>query len=72
MNAVVGAKLIFVGNSAVHGQSIRGHALFFKDEIDDPIWRELATLLRHQAHPSWELKKVDHKATLSLGKSSDL
>lgn len=72
VNAVVGATFIFVGNSAIYGESNSGNALLFRDEIDDPVWRELATLLRHQAHPSSELKRVDRKASLRLGKSSDL
>ena len=72
LQAVVGTTLMFIGKSAMSGQPVRGTALLFRDEIEAPAWRELATLLRHQEHSSPELKKVDHNASLALGKLSDL
>lgn len=72
VKAVVGTMLMFIGKSAMSGQPVRGTALLFRDEIEDLAWRELATLLRHQEHSSPELKKVDHHASLALGKLSDL
>ena len=45
MNAVVGVKMIFVGKPAIYGESTRGNLLLFRDEIDAPVWREIATLL---------------------------
>jgi len=72
VKAVVGTKIIFVEKSAISGEPVRGSALLFRDEIDPLVWRELATLLRHQVHPSPELIKVDRIASFRLGKSSDL
>ena len=72
VNAVVTSAIIFIGKSPISGQTGSGYALLFRDEIDAPVWREMATLLRHQAHPSPELRKVGQSAALRLGKSSDL
>ena len=70
--AVVGSKVIFVHKAAIYGGSIRGNALLFRDEMTAAIWRELATLLRHQTHASPELKTDHNGASPRLGKSSDL
>lgn len=72
VKAVVATKIIFIGKSAIVGEPVRGNTLLLRDEIEAPVWRELATLLRHQARRSQELKKVDRNAALRLGKSSDL
>ena len=72
VNAVVTSAIIFIGKSPISGQTGSGYALLFRDEIDAPVWREMATLLRHQEHPSLELKKVGQSAALRLGKSSKL
>ena len=72
VNAVVTSAIIFIGKSPISGQAGSGYTLLFRDEIDAPVWREMATLLRHQAHPSLELRKVGQSAALRLGKSSDL
>ena len=72
VNAVVTSAIIFIGKSPISGQAGSGYALLFRDEIDAPVWREMATLLRHPAHPSSELRKVGQSAALRLGKSSDL
>ena len=72
VNAVVTSAIIFIGKSPISGQAGSGYTLLFRDEIDAPVWREMATLLRHQARPSPELKKVGQSAALRLGKSSDL
>ena len=71
-NAVVTSKIIFVANSAIYDASSSSYALLFRDEMEVDVWRELATLLRHQAHPSPELKNVGQVAAYRLGKSSDL
>ena len=72
VNAVVTSAIIFIRKSTISGQTGSGYALLFRDEIDAPVWREMATLLRHQARPSPELKKVGQSAALRLGKSTDL
>ena len=72
VNAVVTSRIIFIANSAICDASARGYALLFRDEMDATVWRSLATLLRHQAHPSAELRKVDQSRAYRLGKSSDL
>ena len=72
VNAVVTSAIIFIRKSPISGQTGSGYALLFRDEIDAPVWREMATLLRHQAHPPLELRKVGQSAALRLGKSSDL
>ena len=72
LNAVVTSAIIFIGKSPISGQAGSGYAVLFRDEIDAPVWREMATLLRHQAHPSPKLRKVGQSAALQLGKSSDL
>ena len=72
VNAVVTSAIIFIGKSPISGQAGSGYTLLFRDEIEAPVWREMATLLRHQVHPSSELRKVGQSAALRLGKSSDL
>ena len=72
VKAVVTSRIIFVANSAIRDASDRSYALLFRDEMDAAVWRSLATLLRHQAHPSAELRKVDQSTAYRLGKSSDL
>ena len=72
VNAVVTSTIIFIAKSAISDASSNGYALLFRDEMDVAIWRELATLLRHQTHPLPELKKVDQAKAYPLGKSSDL
>ena len=72
LNAVVTSAIIFIGKSPISGQAGSGYALLFRDEIEVPVWREMATLLRHQAQPSPELRKVGQSAALRLGKSSNL
>ena len=72
VNAVVTSAIIFIGKSPISGQTGSGYALLFRDEIDAPVWREMATLLRHQVHPSSEPRKVGQSVALRLGKSSDL
>lgn len=72
VNAVVASKIIFIAKSAVSDASSSGVVLLFRDEMDVALWRELATLLRHQTHPLPELKKVDQVTAHRLGKSSDL
>ena len=72
VNAVVTSRIIFIANSAICDASDRSYALLFRDEMDAAVWRSLATLLRHQAHPSPELRQVDQGTAYRLGKSSDL
>ena len=72
VNAVVTPFIIFIGKSVISGDAQSGYIPLFRDEVDDPVWREMATLLRHQVHPSAELGKVGQSAGLPLGKSSDL
>ena len=72
LNAVVTSAIIFIGKSPISGQAGSGYAVLFRDEIDAPVWREMATLLRYQARRSPELKKVGQSAALRLGKSSNL
>lgn len=72
VKAVVGTRIIFIGKSAIAAEPVRGNALLFRDEIEVPAWRELATLLRHQSRCSPELNNVDRNAALRLGKTSDL
>ena len=72
VNAVAVSLMIFIRKSAISGGTTRGYVLLFRDEIEAAVWRELATLLRHQARPSPELKKVGQSTTFRLGKSSDL
>ncbi len=72
VHAVVTPAIVFVGKSAICGDATRGYALLFRDEVDASVWREIATLLRHQLHPSPELGQVKQSAGLPLGKSSDL
>ena len=67
-NAVVTSALIFIGRSKISGTSGHRSILLFRDEIEAPVWRQMATLLRHQAHPSLELKKAGQSAALRLGK----
>ena len=61
VNAVVMSPIIFIGKSAIFGGTIGGYALLFRDEIGALVWRELATLLRHQPHPAPELKKIGQR-----------
>ena len=72
VNTVVTSKIIFIAKSAMSDVSSNGYAMLFRDEMDAAVWRELATLLRHQTRLSPELKKVDRDGACRLGKSSDL
>jgi hypothetical protein len=59
VRAVVMSRIIFITKSAFTDTASRGHLLLFRDEVEPGHWRELSTLLRHQAPPSPELKKVE-------------
>ncbi len=71
-NAVVTSKIIFIAKSKISDTTSSRYVTLFRDEMDASLWRELATLLRHQTHAQPDLKKVDQVASLRLGKSSDL
>ncbi len=72
VTAVVTPKIIFIARSAISDAPASSYALLFRDEMDASVWRELATLLRHQSHLSPQLKKVDQGSAYRLGKSSHL
>ena len=81
VNAVVTSHIIFISSGIAdiseastsrYPLLTSRYRLLWRDEMDAPVWRELATLLRHQAQQSPEREKVDESALPRLGKSSDL
>ena len=72
VNAVVTSAIIFIGKSVMRGATDRRNTLLFRDEIEAHTWREMMTLLRHQAHPSPDAYEVGQNGGLALGKRSDL
>ena len=70
--AVVTSAMVFIGNSADVGGWDSRYAVFFRDEIKAPIWREMVILLRHQSRPASEVGKVVENARMPLGKRGDL
>ena len=72
VRAVVTAKIIFVGKSALTQTPNSGYLQLFRDEMEARVWRELSTLLRHQPHDPQELAQVDRHHPFRFGKSSDL
>ncbi len=59
VKAVVMPRIILIAKAAGADTSSSRYALLFRDEMDVADWRELSTLLRHQAHHSPERKKLE-------------